>query len=57
MPCVMKMITYDERNQSYNTNIFSNFKDIINQYGQHSTHILYMPKSKLILHHISLYAY
>jgi len=46
MLCVMKIITYDERNQSYNTNIFSNFK-VINQYGQQSIHILYMPKSKL----------
>jgi len=44
---VMKIITYDERNQSYNTNIFSDFKDIINKYGQQSIHILYMPKSKL----------
>ena len=47
MPCVMKIITYDEINQSYNTNIFSNFKDMINQYYQQSINILYMPKSKL----------
>jgi hypothetical protein len=47
MLCVMKIITYDERNQSYNTNIFSTFQDIINQYGQQNIRILYMPKNKL----------